>query len=120
MSEQQPKKKTTTTKVVILRRPAPVAGAGKKKKATGGMNEGGWFPIPLSFLYRDPRPSPRRGGADYFGQSADPDSEGLPVKETPEQMREKKTLYSANMAQAQAFLGQLRYSDARLALTKVL
>ena len=114
-AQQQTKKK----KKLAGRPPVAVAGKnGGKKKAAGG-NEGGWFPIPLAFLYRDPRPSPRRGGADYFGQPGDPDSEGLPLKETPEQLREKKTLYQANMAQAQAFLGQLRYNDARLALTKV-
>ena len=41
------------------------------------------------------------------------------MKETPEQIREKKTLYAANMAQSRAFLGQLRYADARFALNKV-
>lgn len=94
----------------------------KKGKKGGLVGKESGFPIPLSFLYRDPRPSPRRNAAgDYSlgGGLGDEDVEGLPLKETPEQIREKKTLYSANMAQAGAFLTQLRYADARMALTKV-
>lgn len=103
-------------------------------------HSGDSFPIPLAFLYRDPRPAAARrnaagggggrggagggGGAyggggtsnDHWGET---DADGMPVKETASQVREKKTLYTANMAQAQAFVNNYRFPDAMTALTKV-
>lgn len=143
--QQQQKKKKKKKPAVISRPPAVkpknvrVGGAGGKiggKKSSHGAE---FFPIPLTFLYRDPRPNvgrrnaggvssgvaPGAGGMDYGGggssgdQWTDTDGDGLPIKETAEQVREKKTLYSANMAQAQAFLNNYRFTDARSALNKV-
>lgn len=137
--EQKAKKKK---KPAVVNRPAPVdkptaskGGKGGKKKANSGAEQ---FPIPLTFLYRDPRPNAggRRGqgaagggggGAalDYGsgGASGDQwnemDGDGLPIKETAEQLREKKTLFTANMAQAQAFQNNYRFLDAQGALNKV-
>ncbi len=119
ISEPKKKKKKFVNRPPAVKKPSEKNKKGKK--GAGAGKESG-FPIPLAFLYRDPRPSPRRNAAgDYSlgGGLGDEDAEGLPLKETPEQIREKKTLYSANMAQAGAFLTQLRYADARLALTKV-
>jgi hypothetical protein len=45
--------------------------------------------------------------------------DGLIIKETAEQRREKKTLFAANMGQAQAFESRFRYHDADAAFTKV-
>lgn len=119
----KPKKKKLVNRPPAVKKPSPGGPNSKKNKKGAGVARESGFPIPLSFLYRDPRPSPRRnaGGGDYSqgGMLDDPDAEGLPIKDTPEQIREKKTLYAANMAQAQAFLSQLRYTDARIALNKV-
>lgn len=147
---------TTQTKMVkkkkplIVNRPPAVkpktrkvnaniaAGVGAKKTTKSGDG----FPIPLAFLYRDPRPILSRrlagGGAGAGGGHGDvsgsgggggggggghwdeTDGDGLPIKETAEQLREKKTLYAANMAQAQAFQNNYRFRDAESALTKVM
>lgn len=111
----------------------PSVGVGGKKT----MKNVDCFPIPLAFLYRDPRPTMIRrlaaaagnggggggagggasgGGSDHWEET---DGDGLPIKETAEQLREKKTLYAANMAQAQAFQNNYRFTDASSALTKV-
>ena len=45
--------------------------------------------------------------------------DGLTIKETAEQRREKKTLFAANMGQAQAYDSRFRYHDADAAFTKV-
>lgn len=138
-TKKKKKKKTDPT----ANRPPPVktnngrtVGAGSKsKKSSHGAD---LFPIPLTFLYRDPRPNMGRrnagaaaagggggGGLEYGGggtsgdQWGETDGDGLPIKETAEQVREKKTLYSANMAQAQAFANNYRFQDAQTALTKV-
>lgn len=118
----------------IVNRSVGAGGKGGKKKSNQGAEQ---FPIPLTFLYRDPRPNAGRrgqgagggggGGAalDYGsgGASGDQwhemDGDGLPIKETAEQLREKKTLFTANMAQAQAFQNNYRFQDAQGALNKV-
>ncbi len=118
---------------VKSRRTGPNGKNGGKK----ALNNNDGFPIPLAYLYRDPRPNRRTGGGagggggsgsgaiDYGsgGASGDnwgeTDGDGLPMKETAEQVREKKTLYAANMAQAQAFQNNYRFQDAQNALTKV-
>lgn len=140
-----PKKMVKKKKPLIVNRPPAVKP--KNRKVTAGIAGGGkktikngdCFPIPLAFLYRDPRPTMARrlaagaagggggnggapgsggaGGGDHWDEA---DSDGLPIKETAEQLREKKTLYAANMGQAQAFQNKYRFRDAESALTKVI
>jgi hypothetical protein len=140
----KPKKK----KPLIVNRPPAVKPKNRKPigcSSVGGkklMKNADCFPIPLAFLYRDPRPTMGRrlaaagggngvggvsgisGGASGGGGGVadhweETDGDGLPIKETAEQLREKKTLYAANMAQAQAFQNNYRFQDAQSALTKV-
>ena len=133
-------KKKKKKPLIVNRPPAVKPTAKDRRKGPNSKNAGkkalnsDGFPIPLAFLYRDPRPKTmggrRAGGGsggaiDYSSGGAtgdnwgDTDGDGLPMKETAEQVREKKTLYAANMAQAQAFQNNYRFQDARNALTKV-
>lgn len=140
--------KVKKKKPLIVNRPPAVKPKNRKpigsNVGVGGkksMKNVDCFPIPLAFLYRDPRPTMIRrlaaaggggggggvggvGGASGGGGVGDhweeTDGDGLPIKETAEQLREKKTLYAANMAQAQAFQNNYRFQDAQSALTKVI
>ena len=142
--------KVKKKKPLIVNRPPAVKPRNRKPVGSsvgvGGkktMKNVDCFPIPLAFLYRDPRPTMIRrlaaaagsggggggggvgggagggasgGGGDHWEET---DGDGLPIKETAEQLREKKTLYAANMAQAQAFQNNYKFTDASSALTKV-
>ena len=111
------KKKATSTKKL----PPGKKGARNAAHHTDG------FPIPLSYLYRDPRPAIVRrqqqaavtSSSDGQANWSETDQDGMPIKETPERIREKKTLYTANMAQANAFESKHRHGDARDACTRV-
>ena len=140
-----PVQKLKKKKPMIVNRPPAVKPKNRKpigsSVGVGGkkvMKNADCFPIPLAFLYRDPRPIMIRrlaagggvgGGVGGGGASncagvgdhwEETDGDGLPIKETAEQLREKKTLYAANMAQAQAFQNNYRFHDAQSALTKVI
>lgn len=112
---KSPNKKTAASKKLP---------AGKKGARNAAPSDG--FPIPLSYLYRDPRPAIVRRQQQAAASAPDcqvswseTDGDGMPIKETPERLREKKTLFTANMAQASAFEAKHRHGDARDACTRV-
>lgn len=95
-----------------------------KKQSRDG--QGNSFPIPLQFLYRDPRPAGVKGKpAANLQQVANQNSsqwdgdEAANLTLTVEQIREKKTLYSANIAHGQCFAKCGRNCEAVVAFTKV-
>lgn len=128
------RQQTSKVKLAPAKRTATAPKAKKlasgKGKAARSAPDG--FPIPLAYLYRDPRPAMVRrqakaaaaaAGSDSAGQGGDhwtdTDGDGMPIKETTERQREKRTLYTANMAQAAAFEAKYRHGDARDACTRV-
>ncbi len=92
------------------------AGGAMKSLGAASRNNKDGFPIPLQFLYRDPRNVMlKRRGTDPEIDAEDGSNGGR----MQERQREQRTLFAASMAAGRASFGQHRWTDAKRSFTKV-
>ena len=115
----QPEKVAKPSRSVGTRMSKATAGMGVGRpsiKSLAAARENRGFPIPLHYLYRDPRSHlMKRRGTDA---SIDVGN-GLNSSKHDERLREQRTLFCASMATGDAFYSQHRWNDALRSYTKV-
>ena len=85
-------------------------------KSLAAARENRGFPIPLHYLYRDPRSHlMKRRGTDASNDVGN----GRNSSKHDERLREQRTLFCASMATGDAFYSQHRWNDALRSYTKV-